>query len=494
MRPNTMPTGTDAGGGVQGTRSVLAERARLLEDKPAWFRAFANLRREHGFEPLRAEGTIPEDLAGTLYRNGTALFNLFGHRYNHWFDGEGAVTAVRFGGGRAEGATRIVESRALREERLARRAFHRAFGTPGKGLHRWTMPKNSASTSVLAWQGRLFALYESALPTEVRPEDLSTVGETDLGVIPMAFSAHPHRVPARKAAYNFGLSYGRFTKLHLFELPDAGGARRLGSVKLGFPAIVHDFLATERHAVFLVHPYKVHPLKMLLGLATPSACIRYEPALGSEAIVVPWDDVRAPVRFKIDPFTQWHFVGGYERGGEIVADLSCYDAFDLFEATGRVMEGRIDGMPGKCVRATIDPRARRMRTETLWEGPGELPTISPRAAAAPYRYAYFCASPSKEAARGEMPTATAKLDVETGAARSVVHGPGLYPSEPIFVPRPGGAAEDDGWLLALVYDSGRHQSYVAVMDARDLAREPLARVWFDQHIPFTFHGTFVEGP
>jgi carotenoid cleavage dioxygenase-like enzyme len=67
-------------------------------------------------------------------------------------------------------------------------------------------------------------------------------------------------------------------------------------------------------------------------------------------------------------------------------------------------------------------------------------------------------------------------------------------SKPIFVPRPdvdGACAEDDGWILALVYDSGSDTSNVVVLDARDLSAGPLARVWFDHLVPATFHGAFT---
>ena len=33
---------------------------------------------------------------------------------------------------------------------------------------------------MLEWAGKLYALHESGLPHEMRPADLSTVGETDL--------------------------------------------------------------------------------------------------------------------------------------------------------------------------------------------------------------------------------------------------------------------------------------------------------------------------
>src|SRR3954470_13969235 len=95
-----------------------------------WHRAFRDLPREHGFEPLTVEGRLPEGLRGTLYRTGPSLFSTFGRRYGHWFDGDGAVSAVRFGGdGSASGAVKLVQSRGLIEERRRRRPHYSGYGT-----------------------------------------------------------------------------------------------------------------------------------------------------------------------------------------------------------------------------------------------------------------------------------------------------------------------------------------------------------------------------
>ena len=74
---------------------------------PPWFGGFQDLTRSHGFEPLRVTGTLPPALRGTLYRNGPGRFSVAGERYRHWFDGDGAVSAVRFADGRASGAARV---------------------------------------------------------------------------------------------------------------------------------------------------------------------------------------------------------------------------------------------------------------------------------------------------------------------------------------------------------------------------------------------------
>jgi all-trans-8'-apo-beta-carotenal 15,15'-oxygenase len=43
-----------------------------------WMRSLRDLPREHGFEPLRMEGTLPQELSGTLYRIGPSLVSTFG--------------------------------------------------------------------------------------------------------------------------------------------------------------------------------------------------------------------------------------------------------------------------------------------------------------------------------------------------------------------------------------------------------------------------------
>src|SRR6516162_11848368 len=76
------------------TMATAARRVNVAEEAGAgahaWRRAFRDLPREHGFEPLRVEGRLPEGLRGTLYRTGPSLFSTFGRRYGHWFDGDGA--------------------------------------------------------------------------------------------------------------------------------------------------------------------------------------------------------------------------------------------------------------------------------------------------------------------------------------------------------------------------------------------------------------------
>ncbi len=73
----------------------------------------------------------------------------------------------------------------------------------------------------------------------------------------------------------------------------------------------------------------------------------------------------------------------------------------------------------------------------------------------------------------------------------VTLGAGHHPSEPVFVPRAGGSAEDDGWLLARSDDATSERTDVAVLDAKAPEAGAVGRAWLEHPFPFTFHGTWV---
>jgi len=464
---------------------------------PAWQRNFVDLEREHGFEPLRVEGTIPELLRGTLYRVGPSLFSDQGRRYGHWFDGDGAVTAVRFEDGRAQGAVRLVQSAILRKERASHRALSGGYGSlpPGGLLRRLRAAraaKNVANISIMLWQGRLFALWEGGRPTELAPDDLATIGEDDLGgVILQTFSAHAHRVPSRHAAFNFGVRYGRHTSLDLFELPDDGPARRLATLQLAGATMIHDFIATKRHLVFFAPPLRLALAPFMLGREAYGDALRWKPEVGTEVLVVPIDRPEEPIRFTAEPFYQWHFANAWDEGETVVLDLVRMPDFRSNVWLGQLPVAAPSWeWDGRYTRATLDLRTRKASFDTALGVACEFPRIAGRALTDPHRFVYLAAASGDEAAHGLFDR-LARFDVGSGRLETVSLGPDTYPSEPVFVRDRAGAAEDDGWVLSLVYDGRAHSSHVAVLDARHVSDGPVARAHLGHAVPFTFHGQFA---
>ena len=86
-----------------------------------------------------------------------------------------------------------------------------------------------------------------------------------------------------------------------------------------------------------------------------------------------------------------------------------------------------------------------------------------------------------------------RYDRQGGPTEAHDFGLHHWPSEPVFVPRSADAAEHDGFLLTVVYDGTTDGSYLAVLDAANVAGEPLATCRLPHRIPMGFHGNFVPG-
>ena len=80
--------------------------------------------------PLQTlRGRLPAELAGTLWRNGPAEHDRFGHRYGHWFDGDGMMQAFRFDSAAVAHRARILDTPKRRRETEAGRRLLPAFGS-----------------------------------------------------------------------------------------------------------------------------------------------------------------------------------------------------------------------------------------------------------------------------------------------------------------------------------------------------------------------------
>jgi all-trans-8'-apo-beta-carotenal 15,15'-oxygenase len=448
---------------------------------PYW----SDLSREHGFEPLEIEGDLPRDLCGTLYRAGPALSQRFGRPYGHVFEGDGAICAVRLAEGEAKGAHRLVRSEGfVREERAGRPLYQSAVSWPrqlaNNLLGRW---KNTANTNVMEWHGGLYALMENARPTAIDSE-LETIGETTFGgVIRSAFSAHPHAVVERRTTYNFGLRYGRRTTLVAYALPWEGGARCLTELPLDHPVMLHDFMATRDHLVFLVSPFRLVMVRAALAIGDFSDLFRWTPTEGTEVIVVPIDAPERVRRFRVDPFFQIHFAAGYEEPDAVAVDIMAYPDSSALERN--VVE--IDRPPecGVVTRVHIPHDRDEIRKEVLCDAAMEFGQIDRRRAGLRHRHLW-----GLNASRDHH-FAIVHADLETGVEDCFRLPDGEFASEALFAPKGPGAAEGEGYILAIFYRAAGHASHLAVFDAQRVGEGPIARAHFDHHIPSSFHGTWV---
>ncbi len=117
----------------------------------------------------------------------------------------------------------------------------------------------------------------------------------------------------------------------------------------------------------------------------------------------------------------------------------------------------------------------------------DLPAVNDLFRGKPHRYVYGIGNYRPN----DWWNTIVKVDTVTGKTRTWLQ-PNHWPSEPVFVPRPGGAAEDDGCVLSIVLNGDTRKSYLLVLNATDWTE--LAEAHAPIRLPFTSHGFFNAGP
>jgi carotenoid cleavage dioxygenase-like enzyme len=137
------------------------------------------------------------------------------------------------------------------------------------------------------------------------------------------------------------------------------------------------------------------------------------------------------------------------------------------------------------LRLTLPAGGGRALARELADVDLELPRINYRAHnGLPYRYAY-----GASAGDAAFLKRLAKVDVTDGSV-TLWDEPDAWAGEPVFVPRPGAEAEDDGVVLSVVLDAAAGTSFLLVLDAATFTE--VARARAPHHIPFGFHGQFFS--
>lgn len=468
-----------------------------------YLRSNQTVRDEVDVELRVAEGALPGDLRGVLYRNGPGKMEAFGTRYEHPFDGDGMVTRFAFDGVSVRYRNRYVRTDEYLAEERAGRMLYRSFGTnlPG-GLRRNMLRlrfKNAANTSVVLHAGKLLALWEGGLPHWLDPETLETRGRYDydgklrnrtslLGRLlapELPFSAHPKRDLATGELVNFGTLMGKDNQLVSYRIRPDGTMAEPKLTPLDALAFVHDFVLTEHFAVYFLSSVSFRVAATLFGLATPAGSLAGTEHGRPRLLLVPRDG-RPSITLPVKPGFLFHFANGFEDGaGRIVLDGMRMDGLPSVAALQALLDGEDAAIaPTVPTRYVVDP-ARRTVTETrLGESYADLPTIDPRHVGRPYRHFWSIAGRPNQ----PDPFYQRILHFDHEAGETVRDLAPDLPGEPLFVPASPDAPEGEGWVLSLVYRVDAHRSDLYVLRASDLAT--LCRLELPHHVPFGFHGTW----
>jgi len=483
----------DTGGGIEpvsrGARSRISDRNAL----------FGSLRRTTGDVALPVRGVLPDWLAGTLVRNGPALFDPRAQSARHWYDGLAMLHRFEVRGRGVRYANRFIDTETYRTLETEGRPGVRGFATEDPcstlfGRIRTLfspLPADNANIAVARFGNDAVALSESALPIVFDRDTLETLGvyevngEKRLGNV--LTTAHP--LPGRDGHVIGQMTrLGRYNHYEVYELdPATKRSTCRASLQVREPGYMHSFAASDRHVVLTESPLSYDPLRMVLTGKSFIDSLRWRPSNPTRFLVFDRND--GPMKIiETDPFFVFHHVNAHDEGDEIVVDLVGFDDPSIIRAflfdqlrTNETMSFS----PPQLRRYRLQPALGRAALERRSAASIELPQIDDRRFGEPHRYTYGCSLVDPNSVFFDS-----LIRVDGERDQSLVWSePACYPSEPIFVPRPGGEAEHDGVVLSVVSDTQSNHSFLLALDAASMTE--IARAQTPFPIPAGLHGAFM---
>ena len=233
--------------------------------------------------------------------------------------------------------------------------------------------------------------------------------------------------------------------------------------------MMHDFALSRNHVIFLDLPVVFDLERAMRGTMPFAWSDSYGARLG-----VMERRPGAPVRwFDVETCYVFHVLNAFDDGDTVNLDAVRYP--ELWRHS-----------PDDFGSAILHRWSLNLRTGTVAETPlDDVPVEFPRAnestSGLRQRYGYAVSTGDGRAANAIL-----KYDLQSKTSSRHDLGVSRIPGEPVFVSAGPNAGEDDGWLLAFVYDAARDGSDFVIFDAPTLA--VVATVALPQRVPAGFHG------
>lgn len=422
---------------------------------------------------LPVDGTIPAELRGRFVRNGPNPITSPNPDTYHWFTGTGMLHGVRIEDGRAT----WYRNRWLRSADVTA-----ALGEAQKGGPIFEGMDFAANTNVIGHAGRTLAIVEGGTrPYEV-DDLLESIGPTDFGAtLPGGFTAHPKLDPATGELHAMAYWWGWGNRVQYIVVGTDGRVRETRFVDTHGSPMMHDMSLTERFAVAFDLPVAFDMDAAMAGARFPYYWQQDYPARFG---LVPRDggDVRW---VDIDPCYVFHPMNAFDDGDQLVIDAIRWQR--MFDR--RDDNGPLGRTPPTLTRWTIDTVTATARETTLDDHDQEFPRINETLTGRRHRYGYAAVNLGDD--RGGI----IKHDLGNGSSETVDFGPGSGngANEAVFIPAgaAGDGAEDDGWLMSIIYDASDDTSSLVILAAQDIAAGPVATVHLPRRVPFGFHGNWL---
>ncbi|XP_057695607.1 beta-carotene oxygenase 2b [Corythoichthys intestinalis] len=411
-------------------------------------------------------------------------------------------------------------------------------------LSRFELPKptDNANVSVVTYKGDYYVSTETNMMHKIDPETLETTQKVNWSnfIAVNGATAHPH-TDLDGTTYNMGNSFScKGSYYNIIQVPQnkgnseetLEGAKVLCSIPSADsakPSYYHSFAMSENYVVFIEQPIKMDLLKIITGKLkgkSISDSFSWDPKLKTIFHLIHKKTGKvSAIKYLAQPLSVFHQINAFEEDGYIILDMcasddgqaisnynvqnlrkSGEDLDEVYNTLCRVFPRRfvlplnvdkktpfnhnLNSLPNSSATSLRIGKNKIFCThedlhgEDLHEYGGlEFPQINyGKYNTRAYRYFYGCGF------RHLVGDSLIKMDLKDKHMK-VWEKPGLYPSEPVFIPSPDAIEEDDGVILSVVITPHKDKStFLLALDAKTF--EELGRAEVPVNIPYGFHGTF----
>ena len=441
-----------------------------------WRKTFRNVTEYHEPTILTVKsGAVPKTLQGTYYKCGPGVFHEYGCTVVHPFDGDGVVTAFQFKEGRITYQSRIVDTQHRQhEQRLGRRVYSGAFGTPPK----MRPLKNTANTNVIRWGDKLLVFCESGAPYVLNAQTLETIGPLNpfqdgtpmktsmpqldawlrrMRIFGDVVGAHPKIDKVDEDEDEFlvfyTLTYAQTsTVITFFEIDKNLQICMQTPYSVNGFLYLHDFVVTPTHYVFFQHALELNMGNAHMGIVH---CLESKPELGTAHAVARCTRGTSHTAHIMPGFVT-HHTGRDSSGGDcglcvfsvMYPELIKFN--DMANSKNCLVKTTWDFLEAPIQEVVYDG------TDSIIEFPTNM-------------FAILGASCLAQLALGKV-------------VSSWDAGPTAFIGEPVL--------DGAGHVMTVIHDVEKTSSVLAIFEENKLEHGPIAEVWLPEHVPITLHGSW----
>ena len=476
--------------------------ALSYENHPALQGDFEPARFNSSVYDCEVEGAIPPGLDGVFYRVGAEWFYPPKFSDDSPFAADGIATSFRISEGSCDFTARFIETPRYLANRAARRQQFGYYRNPFthdlqvRGTH-----DTVSNTNIVMFAGKLLALKEDALPMELDPVTLETVGFHDFGGDYKAptFTAHP-KIDGRTGemiAFGYEAEGLASNAIWLYTIAPDGSVTSERKLTAPYLSMLHDIAISQNYILIPVYGM----VSSIERLRAGKVHWGWDTQVPSHIGVLPRHGEASEIRWFSGPqMAMVHTFAATDKGGVITLDAAVSDGnpFPFFPD--------IHGKPFDPAKARTTIRRYTIDLNGSSDGwheerrfpdhAGSLSRIDDRFMGRDYRFGFLAFADEHEPfsgdARRRRPiNSLGRFDFATGEVVSMFAGAQYALQEVTFAPRGPDAPEADGWLMAVATNYETMKSELLIGDTSSLSVGPVARVKLPFKAPNQIHGNWV---